>query len=906
MQMIPIMIVIFGKDGAFEWDGSSGEFGHGVHKRLREVAPEAKVIGIIAPIGFPLLQSWQSCVNDGASPIILHYPTAKLSRVYWEDEIQKAVKSVGIDAILCADSGCIPTVDIPVVDLSTVVPVALPDGYIERGLSGDGKIIQMSSGTTGHRKGIIFTIDAIRSHVLDYNRTLGLTESDCVVSWLPLYHDMGFIAAFLMPRILGCRLVLLDPIEWVRQPDLLWETIERYHGTVCYMPNFGFEILANRGRHMPTMRKWISCSEPTRRQTMERFIQATGAEPSQVGNCWGMAENIFAVAQSDGIKSHIIDGVEVVSCGKPIFGTEVRVVDGELYVKSAYSISEYLGMGSIIDQDGFYPSGDHGTIIDGEIFLQGRRRDILNHAGRKMLLSDLDFKAAEEIPESSGRIASFGQFDQGLGTDVPIILLESPLFWAQNRDAETISRVVRRTGIEASRAYFVPPRFITKTSSGKVNRKKTKEHWEALQAFRDEVRATDPGPAVARTEAEVREIFPALDFDMPVGEQVDSLGLVNLALVFAKHGLRSDIDAAFTVRGALDRQVTASDATEVIKIVSLCDRHPFVGKLSPIFNNLLHRYDKPVHIKHICAPPAPILLSDMIFADYFLPRDSRREAYAPLLSTLNDIRSANVVIVDDLVHYAWLLAQQVYPRINHDFRPSPLAPFMALRWARYSEGHHQIPCDVIDGAELEPELVNQHLDRLQSYLNVPFVRIAYGNTAPHLTGDWDVQGLGDAVGVATLGQGLKIDDRTFQEQFLAAVDRAVQAAPPRWGEAEPILDITDQPHWCSWIINKNLLDFVLDRFDNLLVLGKPASVPYLQMEAERRGKRIMYRSDLQVTDDCDCVLQTGSSQKPQTDKPIFQIMGAGWPGEPAVNLPEEVLKECPSNRVWSRHNVTFL
>jgi len=900
------MIVVFGKDGFSHWDGTSGSLGHEALERINATCPNASVVGIIAPTGLPLLQAWRACVDRGLSPIILHYPTAKLSRVYWEDEIRSAVATVGIDLLLCADTSCAPTVGVPVIDLSTITLTPSVAETSENPILGDGAIIQMSSGTTGHRKGIAFTLNSIRSHVAEYNNVLGLTGSDCVVSWLPLYHDMGFIAAFLMPQLVGCDLVLIDPIEWVRNPDLLWSAIERFRGTVCYMPNFGFEIMAGRGRHMPTMRRWVSCSEPTRRRSMERFIAATRSEPSSVSNCWGMAENVFAVTFSEGITARIIDDVEVVSCGKPIPGTTVKSVDGELLVRSSYSLSGYLGGDRITDEDGFYPSGDQGVVVDGEVFLQGRRRDILNHAGRKLLLSDLDFAAAEAVPESAGRIATFGRYDADLGTDIPVVLIEDPNFWVRNRDAGTLAAVAARTGVEATRAYFVPPRFITKTSSGKINRKKTKEHWDALRDFRERSRETEAGPAAARAEREIREIFPALDFSVPVAGQIDSLGLVNLSLVLAKHGLRGDLNAEFTVSDALARQSSSEEATEVIKIVSLCDRHPLIGKIQPILDELTRRYDKPVHFQHICAPPASILLSDMIFADYFLPRDTRLENYESFLSVIQDIRSANVVIVDDLVNYAWLQGSQTYPKINHDFQASPLSKFVGVRWARYSEGHHRIACDVIDGVELEPDLVNTHLDRLRDYLGVPLVRIAYGNTAPHLTADWEVRCLSDAFLVATRGEKIGITDAEYQRQFLEAVDKAVAAAPQRWGEATSIVNIADQPHWCSWIINKALLDFILDRFDNLLVLGKPASVPYLLEEATRRGKRVAYRSDLNVTDDCDCVLQTGSAQRPQTDKPIFQVMGAGWPGEPAVNLPDEELRICPSNRVASRHSANFL
>lgn len=192
------------------------------------------------------------------------------------------------------------------------------------------------------------------------------------------------------------------------------------------MPNFGFEVMAAHGRPAPTVRSWVSCSEPTRAATMARFQRTVGASPDSLGNCWGMAENIFAVTASRGIRTRMIDGVEVVSCGAPIPGVEVKTVDGEVYVRSPYSIAEYIGFPLALDQEGYYASGDLGRVEDGEVYLLGRKHDVINVAGRKTLASDIDFGAAEEVPESAGRIAASSSLDPNVGTEVPTILVEQP------------------------------------------------------------------------------------------------------------------------------------------------------------------------------------------------------------------------------------------------------------------------------------------------------------------------------------------------------------------------------------------------------------------------------------------------------------------------------------------------
>ena len=331
-------------------DGARIAFGEGqyvpgqswrnqIEARLALVAPARAIIGLIAPTGPLLIDAWKACVTLGHTPIILHYPTPKLSRIYWRSEIEHAIASVGVELLLCADASCVPPDCSAHVITLNDIPSEPHDGRTF-GMPDDSAFLQMSSGTTGFRKGIRFEFRDVKEHVARYNEVLNITSEDCIVSWLPLYHDMGFVAAFLMPQILGCRLVLLDPIAWIRQPEKLWSAIDQYSGTICYMPNFGYEVMAARARPCPaSMRLWVSCSEPTRVETMARFAAATSTRPDMIANCWAMAENIFAVCQSAGIVTRSFDGSDVVSCGRPIPGVEVKSVEGRFSFEAPIRLS---------------------------------------------------------------------------------------------------------------------------------------------------------------------------------------------------------------------------------------------------------------------------------------------------------------------------------------------------------------------------------------------------------------------------------------------------------------------------------------------------------------------------------------------------------------------------------------
>ena len=133
-----------------------------------------------------------------------------------------------------------------------------------------------------------------------------------------------------------------------------------------------------------------------------------------------MAENVFAVSQHDGLKTVEHDGRSVVSCGRPVRGVDVRVVDGEVWVRSPYSLTGYVDGDRITDADGFYSTGDIGALVDGELLITGRKNDLVNVAGRKFFLSDLDQALGRVVPGIDGRAATVARRDESFGTEAAI------------------------------------------------------------------------------------------------------------------------------------------------------------------------------------------------------------------------------------------------------------------------------------------------------------------------------------------------------------------------------------------------------------------------------------------------------------------------------------------------------
>ncbi|MCC7129203.1 MAG: AMP-binding protein [Anaerolineae bacterium] len=381
--------------------------------------------------------------------------------------------------------------------------------------------LQHSSGTTGLQKGVALSHRSVLNQIRAYSRAIELNSQDVIVSWLPLYHDMGLIAGFVMPLVAGVPLVLMSPFKWVVDPKTLLWAIHQWRGTLCWLPNFAYNHMARvirqpdlKGLDLSSMRAFINCSEPVYLHSHAVFaskLALHGVKSEMLSTCYAMAENTFAVTQNPvgapartdwvslrelqeqrravAVEPGAPGSTAMVSCGFPIDGTQVRIVDeggeilperrvGEIALRSDCMLSGYYRRPELTEEairSGWYFTGDMGYLAEGELFVTGRKKDLIIVGGKNIYPQDLEAIASQISGVVPGRCAAFGLYDAELGSEKIVMVCEvdEAGLAAQgykSLELELRKRVVQQSEVALSDVRLVSRRWLLKTSSGKVAR----------------------------------------------------------------------------------------------------------------------------------------------------------------------------------------------------------------------------------------------------------------------------------------------------------------------------------------------------------------------------------------------------------------------------------------------------
>jgi acyl-CoA synthetase (AMP-forming)/AMP-acid ligase II len=273
--------------------------------------PPGEVVVIILRHSPDLLYSFLGAMLAGAIPTFMPPPSAKQdARLYWgahERLFARMERGAVLTSLAEREEIRRNLPKMPLRAIATEEAAALSAEFSATEVGPERiAFLQHSSGTTGLKKGVALSHRAVLRQVAGYREALQLRTDDRVVSWLPLYHDMGLIACFLLPLITGNPVVMLDPFEWVVNPRSLFDAIQQFRGTLCWQPNFAFQHLCRTVRpsreiDLSSMRLWNNCSEPCRAETLQAFAQkfgGAGVRFDQLQVCYAMAETVFAVTQT--------------------------------------------------------------------------------------------------------------------------------------------------------------------------------------------------------------------------------------------------------------------------------------------------------------------------------------------------------------------------------------------------------------------------------------------------------------------------------------------------------------------------------------------------------------------------------------------------------------------------------
>ena len=445
------------------------------------------------------------CILYNRIPIVIQHPSHKISPENFDKKINHIIQKTG--ATLCiTDTQYVPHYEHLLTTISELsqttqnFDIDYPD--INR-----VAFLQLSSGTTDLPKIIEVTHKQIVSHCDEYASFIGLTSEDVVCSWLPLYHDMGLVACFLLPLLTNTKFIHINTFDWLNNPKKLLETITNNQATHVWMPNFAFNYMATKftGQdlsdiNLSSIKQLISCAELTFGTDLENFYKTfakTGLKPETFRVCYALAENIFAVSQSTGIFSTVHKNQQYISCGQTLPGTSVIIMkDGEdittegdnkfiktlpgeiirqndikignVMIKSCYEPST----NERSDFFGYYDTGDLGFMENGHLYITGRQKDSFNSYGINIYPELIEHEVNKHSDILDGRVACFGVLNNGTN-DVHIC--------AETHDPNNLNVAKEITqqlqdlynivcGVHLKSQYY-----IIKTSSGKISRSATRE-----------------------------------------------------------------------------------------------------------------------------------------------------------------------------------------------------------------------------------------------------------------------------------------------------------------------------------------------------------------------------------------------------------------------------------------------
>ncbi|MGZ5104256.1 MAG: AMP-binding protein [Usitatibacter sp.] len=418
--------------------------------------------------------------------------------------------------------GLVPTLSHVVTVADLLVKGAAPALPVVH--ASDLALLQYTSGSTGDPKGVALSHANLLANIRAMERAVGASSNDVFVSWLPLYHDMGLIGAWLGGLYVGYPLAVMSPTSFLARPSRWLRAIHRYRGTISAAPNFAYEICATRvderdleGLDLSSWRLAFNGAEPVSPETLERFadrFSRHGMRRAALTPVYGLAEGALGLTFPPLGRGPLVDRVErraltasgealpardddatalrFAGCGRPLPGHEMRVVgpdkrelperhEGRIEFRGPSATSGYFrnprATRDLFDGD-WLDTGDLGYVAGGELFVTGRVKDLIIRGGQHVHPYEVE-DAVGRIPGvRKGCVAVFGVPDAATGSEKVVVLAETRLPAGSGREtlrASIATVALAILGTPADEVVVAPPHSVLKTSSGKIRRAASRE-----------------------------------------------------------------------------------------------------------------------------------------------------------------------------------------------------------------------------------------------------------------------------------------------------------------------------------------------------------------------------------------------------------------------------------------------
>ena len=558
------------------------------------------------PPGLEMICAFFGCVRAGLIPVPVYPPSSRgfQSALYKTVHIAKDCQAAGIltsrdyhaslKTNLARRGVSASGVDIDYISgLPWIVTEDFVDTISDRLPVDPSKILflQYTSGSTMEPKGVIVTHENILNTyplVIDH-------PAPVVVSWLPQYHDMGLIGCYLYPALKGGTTYGFAPMDFIQRPILWFNAITTYHATAAAAPNFAYDYCLRAGRlskenleacDLSSLRVLMCAAEPVKPDTYTRFLEAFqpyGLKSESFYVAYGLAENTLAVslggrnivsvnkralalgkARMTTEVSEIGGATQIVSCGTPLPGLDVKIVDpeghfplkperiGEIWVAGSGKCQGYWNnpeltlkqfRARLVDDtpydDGYLRTGDIGFIHNGELYVCGRIKDMIILRGQNYYPQDI-----ENVVEKSSSlirhncVAAFQVQEDSEPALAIVAEVKNPRALPE---ARKIAAAVRNyLNVEVAMISFIAPRAIPRTSSGKIMRHKTKQMWLQGQftVLSDFSREKDAGKSHSDIHSSFAELKARYNLTGLESYNLVEAGLDSLDLVVFMHELK--------------------------------------------------------------------------------------------------------------------------------------------------------------------------------------------------------------------------------------------------------------------------------------------------------------------------------------------------------------------------------